>query len=100
MDMSPGRRRRCTPSVPSRGSVMRRLSTEYPFTCATCEVEIVGNAVFHVGLPFCCSGCVAGGPCTCSYDQEVTHHEFAGDPTAFSQATLAHDERGLAHARR
>ena len=36
---------------------MRRLSTEYPFTCVTCEAEIAGQAVFHVGLPFCCSGC-------------------------------------------
>ncbi len=47
---------------------MRRLSTTKPYTCVTCEVEIVGPATFHVGLPFCCSGCVAGGPCTCSYD--------------------------------
>jgi hypothetical protein len=49
---------------------MARLSTTYPFTCVTCEVEIVGPATFHVGLPFCCAGCVAGGPCTCSYDRE------------------------------
>ena len=49
----------------------RRLSTEYPFTCVTCEVEIVGPATFYVGLPFCCSGCVADGPCNCSYDREV-----------------------------
>jgi hypothetical protein len=49
---------------------MRRLSTTKPYTCVTCEVEIVGPATFHVGLPFCCSGCVAGGPCTCSYDAE------------------------------
>jgi hypothetical protein len=48
----------------------RRLSTEYPFTCVTCEVEIVGPATFYVGLPFCCAGCVAGGPCICSYDSE------------------------------
>jgi hypothetical protein len=54
---------------------MRRLSTQYRVTCVTCEVEIVGNAVFHAGLPFCCSGCVAGGPCNCSYDEEVTDHE-------------------------
>src|SRR3954466_12350712 len=100
MDMSPGRRRRCTPSAPSRGSLMRRLSTEYPFTCVTCEVEIVGNAVFHVGLPFCCSGCVAGGACTCSYDLEVISHERAVDPPAFTQQALADDRRGLAHARR
>jgi hypothetical protein len=51
---------------------MHRLSTEYPFTCASCEAEVFGIAVFHIGLPFCCSGCVAGGPCNCSYDEEVT----------------------------
>lgn len=45
-----------------------RLSTDYPFTCVTCEIEIAGPATFYVGLPFCCAGCVAGGPCTCSYD--------------------------------
>ncbi|HET8784707.1 MAG TPA: hypothetical protein VFM38_03670 [Candidatus Limnocylindrales bacterium] len=42
-----------------------------PFTCVTCEIEIAGPVTFYVGLPFCCAGCVANGPCTCSYD-EVT----------------------------
>jgi hypothetical protein len=50
---------------------MRRLSTALPFTCATCEVEIPTTPTIHVGLPFCCAGCAAGGPCTCSYDEEV-----------------------------
>lgn len=45
-----------------------RLSTDLPYTCVTCEIEIAGHPTFHVGLPFCCAGCVAGGPCTCSYD--------------------------------
>jgi hypothetical protein len=45
-----------------------RLSTDLPFTCATCEIEIAGSPTLYVGLPFCCTGCVAGGPCTCSYD--------------------------------
>jgi hypothetical protein len=50
-----------------------------PFTCATCEIEIAGRPTFHVGLPFCCAGCVAGGPCTCSYDAEAaTDPESAG----------------------
>jgi len=40
-----------------------------PFTCVSCEVLIIGEPVFHVGLPFCCAGCVAGGPCICSYDE-------------------------------
>jgi hypothetical protein len=48
---------------------MRRLSTELPFTCVTCEHEIRGRVVFHLGLPFCCAGCVANGPCLCSYDE-------------------------------
>ena len=39
-----------------------------PFTCVTCEIEIAGPVTFYVGLPFCCAGCVANGPCTCSYD--------------------------------
>jgi hypothetical protein len=48
----------------------RRLSTTEPLhRCANCEIEIVGPPTFHVGLPFCCAGCVAGGPCTCSYDR-------------------------------
>ena len=45
-----------------------RLSTDLPFTCVTCEIEITGPATFYVGLPFCCAGCAAGGPCMCSYD--------------------------------
>jgi hypothetical protein len=59
---------------------MPRSSTEIPFTCVSCELDIAGNAVFHVGLPFCCPGCVAGGPCNCSYDDEVTDGERAGAP--------------------
>lgn len=48
---------------------MRRLCTELPFTCVTCGIEIAGTPEFYVGLPFCCGGCVAGGPCICSYDK-------------------------------
>ena len=43
-------------------------ATESQFRCATCEIEIIGRPIIHVGLAFCCAGCVAGGPCTCSYD--------------------------------
>ena len=41
-----------------------------PFHCANCEASIPGHATFFVGLAFCCPGCVAGGPCACSYDPE------------------------------
>jgi hypothetical protein len=63
---------------------VRRLSTDLPFYCATCDVEIKGSPTFHVGLPFCCAGCVAGGPCICSYDVEealdVRHCHDVADP--------------------
>jgi len=42
-----------------------------PLTCSSCEGEIAGRPEFHVGLAFCCAGCVVGGPCTCSYDPEI-----------------------------
>jgi hypothetical protein len=43
-------------------------STEQPLACVSCEGEIVGWAEYYAGLPFCCAGCVVGGPCMCSYD--------------------------------
>jgi len=50
---------------------MSRLRTESPQTCVTCKGRIAGHAVFHIGLPFCCAGCAADGPCTCSYDDDA-----------------------------
>ena len=58
---------------------MRHLSTQLPFTCVTCEVEINGTPEFYVGLPFCCAGCVVGGPCICSYD-DVAENAPDGAP--------------------
>jgi hypothetical protein len=44
-----------------------RLITTEALTCVNCEIEIAGTATFHVGLAFCCAGCVVGGPCVCTY---------------------------------
>ncbi len=44
------------------------MTTDDTFTCATCDHEIAGRPVFHLGLTFCCAGCAADGPCMCSYD--------------------------------
>ena len=54
-------------------------STDPPLTCVSCEGEIVAWPEYYVGLPFCCAGCVVGGPCTCSYDPDSI-------PTAVDQA--------------
>ena len=57
-------------SRPPYGLVMSDRN-QPPFRCVTCDIEIAGLVTFHVGLPFCCAGCVANGPCTCSYDEPV-----------------------------
>lgn len=45
-----------------------------PVSCATCELEIGWRPVSRGHERFCCDGCAAGGPCTCTYD-EVTAPE-------------------------
>ncbi len=74
---------------------VHKLSVDVPFTCVTCEAEIRGRPVFHVGLPFCCAGCVAGGPCTCSYEDNslraVRHCLDVADPVS----PFAPDTRGV-----
>ena len=49
------------------------------WTCTTCRDEIRHRPTIHVGVVFCCAGCVAGGPCICSYDEEP---EVAAAPEA------------------
>jgi len=39
-----------------------------PRRCATCDVELTPC---RKAIGFCCSGCERGGPCTCSYDEDV-----------------------------
>ena len=37
-------------------------------TCYNCFAEFKWTPTIHDGEEFCCSGCVEGGPCICSYD--------------------------------
>lgn len=41
--------------------------------CVNCEEPISGVPVYFDGDPFCCHGCVAGGPCVCTYQPEPAH---------------------------
>ena len=70
---------------------MTAMTTTTRLTCATCEVQIVGSAEFHVGLPFCCAGCVVGGPCLCSYDvlEEARNIADAAGPMPIEPAAPA-----------
>ena len=66
---------------------MSTLRDPRPFRCTNCEAPIRGSPTFFVGLAFCCAGCVAGGPCTCSYDAEpVSVREVPGRPGLTGQA--------------
>jgi hypothetical protein len=72
------------------------------FRCATCDIVINRSPTFHVGIAFCCAGCVAGGPCNCSYDEEEfdrDRHRDTQEAEAVGRA-LADDERSVAFARR
>jgi hypothetical protein len=79
-----------------------------PFRCVTCEIEIAGPVTFHVGLPFCCGGCAANGPCTCSYDErpaepamDVTRVRHCLDiETAFASKDLVPRSEVLLTSRR
>lgn len=80
--------------------VMRRPNTRKPLLCVTCEIEIVGAPTFHLGLAFCCDGCVAGGPCICSYDLEVNGGAHARHGLDLGDRPVAADERGVEPAQR
>lgn len=85
-------------ATPVQRTPLSRLPTELPFTCATCELVISGAPTFHVGLPFCCAGCVAGGPCTCSYDpEEIQDGRF--NQFATSDPNVADDARSVVATR-
>ena len=75
---------------------MRRLCTELPFTCVTCGIEIAGTPEFYVGLPFCCGGCVANGPCICSYDETGRDRTPVADRTAVAPSAAVETDASAA----
>ena len=58
-----------------------------PVSCASCELEIGWQPISRGHECFCCDGCAAGGPCTCTYD-EVTAQEVVMS-VQFSSRTIA-----------
>jgi len=37
--------------------------------CANCDIEILWTPTIARDTAYCCTGCAAGGPCTCDYSQ-------------------------------
>lgn len=40
-------------------------------SCANCEEPVLGQPVYFDGGVYCCTGCIAGGPCVCTYQASV-----------------------------
>jgi hypothetical protein len=39
--------------------------------CASCDGTITGEPVYRMDEAYCCLGCADGGPCICSYEQDL-----------------------------
>ncbi|HEY4384873.1 MAG TPA: hypothetical protein VGN34_10405 [Ktedonobacteraceae bacterium] len=37
--------------------------------CANCDIEFPWSSIVVRGISYCCTGCAAGGPCSCDYSQ-------------------------------
>jgi len=65
-------------------------------TCYNCFAEFSWEPTIHDGEEFCCSGCVEGGPCICTYDGPPKPVEEAAEPTAvISDDEIDFDEYDL-----
>ena len=69
-------------------------------TCTNCEEPIAQATVYFDGRPYCCVGCVAGGPCLCTYEaptpQPAARPAATPAPAMASRAASSpHDPRGL-----
>lgn len=40
-----------------------------PPRCANCDIDILWPPTVAQGTYYCCTGCAAGGPCSCDYSQ-------------------------------
>jgi len=45
------------------------LPTQGQMRCANCDIDILWPPIIVQGKIYCCTGCAAGGPCSCDYSQ-------------------------------
>ncbi len=51
------------------GRVYGQGAKHLPLRCTSCDIEILWPPVVVQGKAYCCTGCAAGGPCSCDYSQ-------------------------------
>lgn len=39
--------------------------------CASCDGVITDRPVYRMDEAYCCTGCAVGGPCVCTYEQDL-----------------------------
>ena len=49
--------------------------------CANCEEPLLGQPVFFDGGAYCCTGCIVGGPCICTYQTSNAPAATTGAPS-------------------
>jgi hypothetical protein len=54
-------------SFQTNGSEHLHRSNAQPLRCANCDIEILWPPTVVQGKTYCCTGCAAGGPCSCDY---------------------------------
>lgn len=63
--------------------------------CENCEEPLTGPPHYHDGRVYCCPGCAAGGPCTCTYQQAAAPPtELFDEPAAPQQQTPSIETSG------
>lgn len=66
-----------------------RVPVSDPPSCATCELEIDWAPIERGPDRFCCDGCAAGGPCTCTYDEGIDSEFIMSDHSSSSNGVTA-----------
>jgi hypothetical protein len=39
--------------------------------CASCDALLIDRPVYRMDETYCCLGCAHGGPCFCTYEQDL-----------------------------
>lgn len=52
----------------SQGKESKNMQKEQP-RCANCDIAVLWPPTVVQGQVYCCTGCAAGGPCSCDYSQ-------------------------------
>ena len=69
--------------------------------CASCDTRLIDRPVYRMDETYCCRGCAFGGPCICTYEQDLANDgvdhlglPFAMQPIVAGEPWVAADRVG------